>query len=658
MSTHHRRVILLLLCLLFTSAGGYAQNIRDSRGNDFWLAIPPNDNSSVTASDPAFISLLVATDTASTTVYVYARRRSGVTDTVVTVVPPSTLWEIRLSQFALYQLQGVENVNGPSPDGEKPSPASIHVTTSRDVSLYAVLRAPLTSDAWLVLPNDALSTDYVVTSYTSDVSQSFGSTVVYPSQFVVVATEDSTVVDITLRPDRSDRALGRDRRVTLRKGESYLLQARVENSRRDDLTGSSVTSNRPVVLLSGHRRAQVPVLSSSSSRDCLIEQLPGLETWGREIIVPPLDLPSDANIVASNDVSVCRVVAANDSTLVTVNSQPPYLLNKGAFWDLPLDQTLVFSSTKPILASIIDRSANRTGGRLTGDPSMIIVPPVEQYLKSYIVGSVGPNSNGRQIYTTHNITVVIPTAAVASLTLDGSTSFLSVSSIIGTNYSVASAKVPAGAHRVRADSAFGIFVYGYGPAESYGYTGGMAFERLYDPVIRLRALNAAGIAGQRDTIAIIVDSVDMRNTEALAGLRAVQFRVQFDATSFVSRQQVELDSTRIIASMWFTKDLMTISPGDTLALIVGNHTLGISDSSAIVVDSATWYSGDRKPLRIVSKYIQGVLQCTNVCEAGDNQRLFDPRVPFQVMRQGYYDIRGAYVGPSLEGLPAGVYFRR
>lgn len=658
MSTHHRRLIFLFVCLLIASVGGFAQNIRDSRGNDFWLAIPPNDNSSVTASDPAFISLLVATDTVTTTVKVFARRRSGITDTIIEVVPPSTLWEIRLSQYALYQLQGVENVNGASPDGEKPSPASIRVTTSRDVSLYAVLRAPLTSDAWLVLPTDALSTDYIVTSYTSDVSQSFGSTVVYPSQFVVVATEDSTVVDITLRPDRSDRALGRARRVTLKRGESYLLQARVENSRRDDLTGSIVTSNRPVVVLSGHRRAQVPVLSTSSSRDCVIEQIPGVETWGRDIIVPPLVLPADASIVAANDVSVCRVVAANDSTLVTVNSQPPYLLNKGAFWDLPLDQTLVFSSTKPILASIIDRSANRTGGRLTGDPSMIIVPPVEQYLKSYIVGSVGPNTNGRQIYTTHNITVVVPTVAVPSLTLDGSASFLSVRSIVGTNYSVASAIVPPGAHRVRADSAFGIFVYGYGPAESYGYTGGMAFERLYDPVIRLRALNAVGNAGQRDTIAIIIDSVDKRNAEALAGLRSVQFKVQFDATSFVTRQPVDLDSTRTFASMLLTKDIMTIAPGDTLAVIIGNHTLGIADSSAIVVDSAAWFSGDRKPLRIVTTYIEGELQCTDVCEAGDKQRLFDPRVSAPVMRQGYFDIRGAYVGPTLDGLPAGVYFRR
>jgi hypothetical protein len=343
-----------------------------------------------------------------------------------------------------------------------------------------------------------------------------------------------------------------------------------------------------------------------------------------------------------------------------VNSQPPYLLNKGAFWDLPLDQALVFSATKPILAAIIDRSANASqSSRLTGDPSMLIVPPVEQYLRSYIVGSVGPNSSGRQIYTTHNITVIVPTVAVPSLTLDGGPNFTSVTSVLGTAYSVASARVSPGAHRVRSDSALGIFVYGYGPAESYGYTGGMAFERLYDPVIRLKALNAAGTPGKRDTITVIIDSVDRRNTEALAGIRSLRFRLRFDATSFVMRQAGELDSTRSQYTLRLSTTVVTIKPGDTLAQIVGNHTLGLADSSAIEVDSATWYSGDRRPLSIITTYVPGELRTLGVCEADNRQRLFDPRKPLPaIMRPGYYDIRGAYVGESLDDMAPGVYFRR
>lgn len=660
MSSRNHTLILFATLLLLCGTVSFSQNIRDSRGSEFWLAVPPNDNNASTVADPSFVSLLVATDTVPTTVFVFARRRTGETDTITTVVPASTLWEIRLAQYTRYQLQGAESPNGQSPDGERPTPASIHVVTSRDVSLYAVLRAPLSSDAWLVLPTDALSTDYLVMSYPSSYATTGTATNLYPSQFVVVSTEDSTVVDVTLSTDRSDRALGRNRKVTLAKGESYLVQAKVDITRRDDLTGSSVTSNKPIVVLGGHRRALVPITLPKTSRDCLVEQLPGVETWGRQIIVPPLIPPTDVNVSDPSDVPICRVLAANDSTLITVNSQPPYLLNKGAFWDLPLDKALVFSATKPILAAIIDRSANAAqSSRLTGDPSMLIVPPVEQYLRSYIVGSVGPNSSGRQIYTTHNITVIVPTVAAASLTLDGGPNFTSVQSILGTDYSVASARVSPGAHRVRSDSALGIFVYGYGPAESYGYTGGMAFERLYDPVIRIKALNAAGNAGRRDTIAVIIDSVDRRNTEALAGIRSVTFQLRFDATSFVTRQPGELDSTRTFCTMKLSTNVLTIKPGDTLALVVGNHTLGLSDSSSIEVDSATWYSGDRRPLPIITRYIPGELRTLGVCETDNGQRLFDPRKPQStVMRPGYYDIRGAYVGTTLDGLPPGVYFRR
>ncbi len=646
--------MLLAVCI------ASAQNARDSRGRDFWLAVPPNDNSNSTTADPPFFALLIATEDAQTTVTVLARRRSGVVDTIIEVIPPSSMWEIRLSNIDRYQLLGVEMANGTSPDGERPNPASLHLTASHDVSIYAVLRASRSSDAWLVLPTDALSNNYLVMSYPSLFRMFQGAVNVFPSQFVVVSTEDSTVVDVVLRPDRSDRSLGRNRSVVLSRGQSYLLQAKVDGVRQDDLTGTSIKSNKPIAVLGGHRRAIAPITLNKSSRDCLVEQIPGVETWGQQIIVPALVPPSDILRSDPSDVPICRVLSANDSTLVTVNSQQPYLLNKGVFWDLPLDKALVLSATKPILAAIIDRSANvDQSSTRTGDPSMLIVPPVEQYMNTYIVGCVGPNASGRPIYRSHYITVIVPTSAAASLRLDGVTNFSVFRSIIGTDYSYASAEVSSGAHRLESDSAFGVFIYGYGPAESYGYTGGMAFERLYNPVIRLKALDAFGTAGRRDTIAVIIDSIDTRNTSFLDGLSSVEFHLRFDATSFVTKQAGELDSTGSFYLMNVSASLQSVRHGDTLALIVGNHTLGIADSSAIEVDSAVWYSADRRPLSIVTKYVPGELRTLDVCETENRQRLFDPRrATPALMRPGFYDIRGAYVGESLDGLAPGVYFRR
>ncbi|HBB26248.1 MAG TPA: hypothetical protein DCZ59_08290 [Bacteroidetes bacterium] len=655
------RFVWLIAALYLLCCEALAQGVRDSRGRDFWLAIPPSEFTSGQTDNERFLSLLFASDSAQTSVVIAARRLTGTVDTIRATVPPGSLREVRIDDYERYQLDGVENVGGGSRNGEVPSPASIHVVTSHDVSLYAVLRSPKSSDAWLVLPTDALSTDYMVASYTSDIVQELFSARAYPSQFVVVSTEDSTTVNIELSTDRSDRRTGSKRSIQLQRGQSYLVQAYINNRRRDDLTGTLISSSKPVVVIGGHRRSQVPVLLPSASRDLLAEQMPGLETWGRRILVPPLALPSDYAQYSVDDIPVCRVIASADSTSVLVNAQPAYMLDKGKFWDLPLDMPLVIDATKPILVIILDRSANRTGGGRTGDPSMIVVPPTEQFLRSYTIGCVASSVMGAELYREHFVTALIPTTAVASLEVDGSKNYTAtVRSILGTSSSIVTIPVTSGAHRLRADSAFGVFVYGYGNAESYGYTGGMAFERLYDPVLCLRAMSAKGQPGLADTIAIIVDSVDQRNLEVLTGIRRVRFTVSFDASSFVPSGRGRRDTSSTMMFIDVTSSISTIRPGDTVGLIVGRHTLGLSDSSLINVDSATWSDGAGQALRVATRYIPGDLVTMSVCEADGRARLFDPQSPkpFSVGLRGYYDLRGQYVGTSLEGQPIGVYFLR
>ena len=659
MSSYSLLILLFWIVGLIGPLAANAQGPRDSRGSDFWLAVPPNDNSSVTRQDSAFLSLLVATGPTPTTVNIIARQRTGVVVRIDTTIAADSLVELRIHDIEFYQLRGAENPGSTGVDGEIASPASIHVITSHDVSLYALLRAPLTSDAWLVLPTDVLSTDYFVMSYPSDIAQSFTSTISYPSQFVVIATEDSTTIDIQLSEDRSDRGLGRFRTVNMMRGQSYLLQARVETNRRDDLTGSRITSTKPIAVLSGHRRAQVPVIAESPSRDCLIEQMPGVETWGKQVIVPPLRQPLDVQYSGPNDFVVCRVLASTDSTRITVNNQQTYVINKGRFWDLPLDRALVIDATNPVLVAILDRSANRaTSARLTGDPSMIIVPPIEQYRDAYTVGCVGSRSNSTAIYTTHNLSIVIPTVAVQSLEIDGINQYDTSFTVLGTNYSVVSATVAPGVHKVRADSSFGVFVYGYGRAESYGYTGGMAFERLYDPIIHVRALPAEGLPGQLDTVTIIIDSVDARSNDVLATVSSVQYRVSFDGTSFVARQQGSIDSLSSMITFRMTHRMKSLKPGDTIGSIIGNHTLGVVDSSAIIVDSAIWLAANNRLIPVATLYHAGPLRTLGVCDADDRKRLFDPRLQKPSFLHGYYDIRGAYVGSRIDDLPPGVYFHR
>jgi IgGFc binding protein len=644
--------ILIVLCLLVPSISG--QVLRDSKGKDFWLAIPPNDHVSGLTNDPAIVAVFVAT-TQACQVSVDARRRDGTVDKYTVQVPANVVWEFRFSAD-LYELRGATQIGAFGQDDERPNPASIHVMAGEDVTVYAVMRDDNTSDAWLVLPTDALSTDYIISTYESDANVATA----YPSQFVLVATEDSTNVVIDLSVDRSCRTNGSRRTVTLNKGESYLLQARVSNGRiHDDLTGSRITSSKPLVAIASHRRAQVPVLGSTSSRDCLVEQMPGTDTWGKRILVPPLSPASSDPPFSVDDVPVCRILAQRDSTIVSVNGSAPWRIDATKFWDVPLDRALNIDATQPVLVTIIDRSANRTANGISskpGDPSLIVVPPFEQFLDEYRVVTIEPRIGGNAFYTAHYITCLAPTSSIASLRVNGNPPS-QVFPIPGSTFSYTTYSVNVGTHLATCDEPFGIIVYGYGPAESYGYTGGMAFQRLFEPSLRLRTLDARGLAGAIDTVAVIVDSIDNVENLRLSGIREVVCSVSFDGTIYVPTNQdsLSISSTTVTAHMRYAFD--TLHVGDTIGLIRGVHTLGMVSLCSATIDTAIWKSPNGFPVPVKTTMVSGEIETLGICEENLNKRLFDPTAKPR-SRVMFYDVLGRSLGPTPENLPPGVYFER
>jgi hypothetical protein len=104
---------------------------------------------------------------------------------------------------------------------------------------------------------------------------------------------------------------------------------------------------------------------------------------------------------------------------------------------------------------------------------MMLIPPPEQFDTAYAFQSVDHPE-----FHVHYINVVIPSNAVASLRLDGNPITTPFSNVTGTAFSWAQIRLAAGAHFIRADSAFGLYAYGFGPANSYGYPGGTLFRVL------------------------------------------------------------------------------------------------------------------------------------------------------------------------------------
>ena len=656
-------IITFVIALLCGISSMVAQDLRDSYGRDFWIAVPPNDHASSGNRDPSILSVFVVCNDA-TVLRFETQKRDGTTFNSTINIPSGVVWELRFNTIE-YELRGVTTPGGPCRDCEEPIPSSIHITTSTDVTMYAVIRDDNTSDAWLVLPTDALGTDYVVSTYASSAeadttffTRTF--TGAYPSQFLIVATDDSTEIDVDLTVSRTASADGSRRSVTLQRGEAYLVQAFVSAQRQnDDLTGSRVRATKPIVVLGAHFRAQVPILSETASRDCLVEQLPSVDVWGKRVVVPPLVPPADIRRVSDRDVTLVRILASDTKTALTINGVPTAVLGAGAFLDIPLrDSPLDITATNPILVTIIDRSANRgTGSGRSGDPSLIVVPPVEQFLPSYRVTSIEPRQSDAAFYTQHQVTCIVPLDHAASLVLDGSLQ-APVVPIPGTDLGYVHFDVSRGRHTIACDTTFGVIVYGYGPAESYGYTGGMAFERLYTPVVVLRALDRFGRPGQRDTLMCIVDSISNEQEVRLSGARIVRGSVGFDATMFIpdDASAIVRDSLRSSMVWEFAFDSLRI--GDTVLRVPGTHVLGHDTTSVIEVFGTAWFAGNGDSLFIRSQESNGVLIADGVCIDNGVPRLFNPTGQPTQRQRRYYDIRGRYIGTSIEGQPPGVYFAR
>ncbi len=655
------RHIVLLLGAAFLLAPSLHAQPRDSKGRDFWVPVPPNDHQSA-GSGADFVALLFECEL-PTTIVVNARARNGSVQQQTVQAPGGQVTEIRFDATP-YELRGVRTPNGPTNDGEVVSPAGFHVTASQDVTVYAVLREDRTSDAWLVLPTDALGTTYRVSTYASSAvvdTARFGRvdfSQAYPSQLVVMATEDGTDVTIDLSTTRSSVSNGSTRRVRLNRGEAYLVQARVtERQQNDDLTGSRINSTKPIVVLGSHVRAQVPILSEQASRDCLVEQLPSTDTWGKRIIVPPLRSARDAVRSGPRDVPQCRILATEDTTIVTVNGLAPFRLDGGAFRDVDLTAALNVTATKPILVTIIDRSANRSSSaRYSGDASLIVVPPAEQFLDAYRVVNVEPSQSGVPVYNQHQITCLVPMVAASSLTVDGLPT-PAPTGIPGTTYGYVHIDVSAGTHEVRCDSTFGIIVYGYGPAESYGYTGGMAYERIYRPQLTLRVFDIAGYPGDPDTIVAVVDSIDDVTNLRLSGVNTIVGSVDHDLSVFVVDGAVVSDAVQLRAVHPFTRTFDSINVGDTIAVIVGRHALGQDTAAITTLRDVEWRTGAGSVINVETTVIDGRIRTLGICMDGGT-RLFDPRVQRTTREPRYYDVLGRDVGTSIDGLPRGVYFRR
>ncbi|HKR11221.1 MAG TPA: PKD domain-containing protein [Pyrinomonadaceae bacterium] len=462
-----------------------------SAGTDFWLMFPHNFFDGNNGVQRLFITSPVATTGTVTVPFAnFTQNFSVAANTVTTVQLPFML---------VFQSDLVQS-------------RSVHVTSASPITVYGLAQRAATSDAYLALPVSSLGKDHLILTYSN-------MTFAPSSQFGIVAPQNNTVVTITPSVTTGTRVAGVPYNITLNQGQTYLLQNTIPDA-TGDLTGSRITADKPISVFAGHMAATIPA-EAICCADHLVEQVPPITAWGKRFATIPLASRTKGDFF--------RLIAAEDGTAVYFNGQLDVKLNKGQWVERIIKNPTEIIATKPIMVAQLSTSIRHdppTSGK--ADPFLMIIPPYSQFLNHYTI-TTPPTG-----FEINFINVVAPTAALGSVTLDGTAIPAASFTPIGVSgYSGAQIPISVGAHVLDGPSAFGVFVYGYAQDEGYGYPGGMNMT----PVIAATNVVVSPETSSHsiNTQACVVATVTDQDQNPLGG-RSLSFSVTGANPSALSAQ--------------------------------------------------------------------------------------------------------------------------
>jgi hypothetical protein len=472
----------IAIFIFFAGISSAAGQIPDTRGKEFLFGFPKNyhdTDAAATKFDSLYIFITASEPTGG--IIVLKKNRYNNADTIDFKIPDAG------GEFVL-SLPPNDLENAGSSFG-RPGQKYCYIRSDKEVSVYAINRAHKSSDGSCILPEDVLGNEYTVASYYSDeeyfdVGDSGILNPFTPSQFSVLAAEDSTTVELEFSAPVNGL---NQNHVTLRmnRGDSYLFVARESTGGLNyDLTGSTVVSDKPLAVFSGHRRALIPRNMSQTiiSRDYLFNQLVPVKMLGKNHIVVPFPQPPQTSNLGND---LFRVVASSDNTDLFIDSRYISTLDAGEFYEAELTAAHDVKTNKPVTVVQYKRSESLKSSGVDiydGDPFMLTVPPTGHFLKEYTIHSLQVEYQLAEytpditVFGSRFLIVIVPTLYRHSLVLDGELlSDKSFKEIAGTCYSYTSIPCKEGLHKISGAMPFALYVCAYGKADSYCYSGGRDF---------------------------------------------------------------------------------------------------------------------------------------------------------------------------------------
>lgn len=389
------------------------------------------------------------------------------------------------------------------------------VTSSAPVVVYQfnVFENAFSNDASLLLPTNALGKYYRVLGWGAghpvDIDFPGLPKVMDRSYVTVVGVHPDTKVTIkpssrthanptasppipTLQPGESIEFTVGPYDVINLETDNFTMQESTSIQYLADLSGSLVVSDKPVAVFSGVETTSAPGKldipkapdwkdGDTCCLDHLEDQLFPLEAIGKQYLIAHSPVRSKGSYIEPD---VLRFVGAAEVTTVTTNMPAPFnsfTLQPGEIKDTWTQGHVIVQATTPVLVGQILVSQGYVSGALTGDPSLTIFPPFDQFRTEYVIPVPPSWSSNHVVITAQPATQIFLNKSPLS-----GCKIEPIGQLEGLEYEARTCPLTTGAYYLSGDIPFGIAVYGYGNAGSYAYVGGADVKPIYDvPDIKL-----------------------------------------------------------------------------------------------------------------------------------------------------------------------------
>lgn len=368
-------------------------------------------------------------------------------------------------------------------DNETVVSKGLHITATDTISVYCANIANNSFDASFVLPLESLGDEYIVQcgeqSSLTNIEQYKRNN--QTSAFLIVATEDNTIVEIT----PTVNTLGGHQAnvpfsVTLNAGQTYHVRSNntATTSAGRDLSGTHVTASdcKRIAVFAGNTLTRLPVtLSGQSGFDHIFEQVMPLRSWGKKFVVTQ-SMTRNRDIVKVVSASDGNVIRKNGDVVATLYAHQTHVFDLSK-----AEASCYIEATHPCAVYLYNTSAD--DGKANGDPSMVWIAPVEQKIKEVSFATF-TQQNASIDY--HYVNIIVSTDDKDKVRLDGNLlppgSFDPVNG--NPDYCFARKSISHGTHRIACANGFNAHVYGFGDAKGYAYlVGSNAIDLSVSPII-------------------------------------------------------------------------------------------------------------------------------------------------------------------------------